>query len=182
MRTPCKVLVAVVTALAAILVAGACSSDDRSEGLAAALAEQMTATAEADGDTLDDERARCTAEAYVTVLGVDELAAAGVTEDSLEAGAHDGQALWELHEVSERESQRMARQLFECTDAAEMLAEVLATNGLPPGIGTCVARDLLTDDAYRVHVATELRGAATAEFTVPLDEMEPTMSRCAAAD
>jgi hypothetical protein len=169
-------LLAVATAA---VLAGACSSDDDGP-LVTALASGLSETAEANGQPLDDERTTCMAEAFVEVLGSGVLEDSGVTTAALEAGEFRGRDLWEIHEVGERQSARMARQIFECLDAAEMLAEELEHDGLPKAIGMCVAREVLQGDEYRLHFAATLRGESVTEFELPGD-LQPTMSRCAAA-
>jgi hypothetical protein len=164
---------------AAAALAGACSSDDDGH-LVTALADGLSETAEANGQPLDIERTTCMAEAFVDVLGADALEQSGVTTASLESGEFHGRHLWEIHEVGERQSARMARQIFECLDATEMLADELEHSGLPRAIGMCVAREVLQGDEYRLHYAATLRGESVTEFELPGD-LQPTMSRCAAA-
>jgi len=171
----------VVALTAAGGLLAACSGDDDDGPLVDALTVTMVETARSQGTSTDHDRTRCTAEAFVEVLGPGALTEAGVTVEALEGGEFAEMALWEMHAISEGEAGRMVQKLFDCTDAAEMLAEELEADGLPRGIGDCVAREVLQKDAYRRHVADDLRGSTTENFAVPLADMQPTMARCASA-
>lgn len=142
-------------ALLVALVLGACSDDEvDAQPYVDAAAAQLAAPSDEGSIALDEDEARCIAEAVVDVVGAERLDEAGITPEEFgSAGTFD--ALDREVDLPDDATERIGAAIDGCTNIAAIFAEVFSANlGID---ASCVAEQADTE-ALSIAVAAGFVG------------------------
>ena len=160
MKKAAVLVLVLALGLAACGGGGGGAGSEEGQALADAIAAQMTADTSAGNPFANEADAKCFADELVGTLGVERLAALGLTAES--ASSTDAV----MGELTADEQGKVADAALGCIDLKKAIKEGAVSGGLPEAQAQCLA-DSLSEDLLKQAFLSEFSGSTFDPTTDP---------------